>query len=967
MAERLDTADPAAQPDTALAIVGMAGRFPGAADIDALWRLLLRGEEAVREFSRDELRAAGVPDAVAEHPAYVPFGTQVADADAFDAQFFGFTPAEARITDPQQRVFLECAWSALEDAGTPPSSHEGRIGVFGSTTLSSYLYDHVLPSGEALFSYPVLIGNDKDYLCTRVSYRLNLAGPSVTVQTACSSSLVALHLAAQSLLERECDVAVVGGVSILARQTIGYLYQEGGTLSRDGHCRVFDADASGMVKGNGCGIVVVKRYADALADRDRIYAVVRGTAVNNDGATKMGYTAPSAAGQAAVIREALAFAGVPATDIGYVETHGTGTRLGDPIEVRALAEAHRADGDPPAACALGSLKANLGHLDAAAGVAGLIKAALVLRHQTIPPQINLRTLNPELKLDGTGYRVPLVAAACDPPLRAAAVSSFGIGGTNAHCVLVPDPAAAAVRPAPPAGQYPVVLSARDDEGLRSVSRDLLERLDREPALRLDDLAFTLLAGRTPMPRRLAFAARGIAEVRGVLRRYLDGGPAPDDRRAPRWLTDPPASLTGRLRYARTTALPTYPFRRERHWIAPPAATAPPAGAEAAPVRGSGAAGALATRAAGALATRAAGVLAGGAAAAGAEPPADIDAEVLAIIRDRLAIPEAGPDDDYLDLGGDSVTAVDIVSAIRDRCGVALSVADFEDLGTARRIGTRVRMSASLAVPDTVLTRIKDGAADRAVFLVHPAGGTTFCYREFARHSTDPGGMYALAFPLAEADRLQSIPDLADRYLKEIRAVRPTGPYRLGGYSFGGNVAHEMAVRLQAAGAEVERLVLFDAHPPAAYAGDAVGETEFLDAFPLLLESVFGIDPAVFGGRRPASLDEAVAVARQPTWSDAVAAEYRRFFTVWRHNHDALKAYRPSARFHGHVVVLAASEPEDQRILDTLRIRPLPRQEWRHHVSGTVTVVPVPGNHYTMLSEKAHARALARYYDEAVRD
>ncbi len=360
----------------AIAIIGLAGRFPGARDVDEFWRNLAAGRESIARLDDDALAAAGVTRATLARPDYVKANAVVAEAERFDAAFFGYTPREAELLDPQQRVFLECAWSALEHAGWNPLAVPGATGVFAGSGLNTYLLRQIAPNAAAVASaggFSVMIANDKDFLPTRVAYKLNLRGPALAVQTACSTSLVAVHLAVQSLLAGECDTALAGGVSIRFPQTAGYLHQEGMILSPDGHCRAFDARAAGTVGGNGAGVVVLKRLADAQADGDTIHAVIRGSAVNNDGAGKVGYTAPSVEGQEAVIAEAIAVAGIEAASIGYVEAHGTGTALGDPIEVAALTRAFRQTTAASQFCALGSVKTNVGHLDTAAGVTGLIR------------------------------------------------------------------------------------------------------------------------------------------------------------------------------------------------------------------------------------------------------------------------------------------------------------------------------------------------------------------------------------------------------------------------------------------------------------------------------------------------------------------------------------------------------------------------------------------------------------------
>lgn len=377
-----------------IAIVGMAGRFPGARNVSQFWQNLRDGVESIRSLTDAELLAAGVSREELSNPDYVKRASLLDDVPGFDALFFGLSPRDASIMDPQHRHFLECAWEALEDAGHGPHEFDGSIGVFAGSGMNTYLLHNLLANRRLLESAGLFqlkqTGNDKDVLATRVSYQLDLRGPSVNVQTACSTSLVAVHMACQSLLNHECDMALAGGVTIEIPHGQGYTYREGEILSRDGHCRSFDAASSGTVFGSGLGIVVLRRSDDALADRDHIHALILGSAINNDGARKVGYLAPSVEGQAEVIGEALEFAGVSADDISYVEAHGTGTVVGDPIEVRALTQAFRNSTTHKGYCGIGSLKSNVGHLDAAAGVGGLIKTVLSLEHAQLLPTLHFR-------------------------------------------------------------------------------------------------------------------------------------------------------------------------------------------------------------------------------------------------------------------------------------------------------------------------------------------------------------------------------------------------------------------------------------------------------------------------------------------------------------------------------------------------------------------------------------------------
>src|SRR4051812_3071335 len=425
-----------------IAIVGMAGRFPGAEGVDALWENLKAEVESISRFTVDELRAAGVDDETLSDPAYVPALGWLPDAADFDAGFFGFTPCEAEITDPQQRLFLELAWAALEHAGYGPGTCDAPVGVYAGTGASLYLLNNVLPYAALLgrAGYDVMVGNDKDFMPTRVSYKLGLRGPSMSVQTACSTSLVAVHVACRALLGGECEIALAGGVSLVSVRPRGYTWRDGGISSADGYCRAFDEQASGAVAGAGVAVVVLKRLEDAIADGDTIHAVILGSAINNDGSAKVGYMAPGVDGQAAVIGDALSVANVSSRSIGYVEAHGTGTSLGDPVEVAARTPAFRARTPDTGFCGLGSLKTNVGHLDTAAGVAGLIKAALAVRDGVVPASLHFTRPNPKLEIERSPFYVVRETLPWRGPApRRAGVSSFGIGGTNAHAVLEEPP------------------------------------------------------------------------------------------------------------------------------------------------------------------------------------------------------------------------------------------------------------------------------------------------------------------------------------------------------------------------------------------------------------------------------------------------------------------------------------------------------------------------------------------------
>jgi len=498
---------------TDIAIVGFALRVPGADSAGQFWKNLSHGVESIRAFSAEDLAAVGVSKALLRDPDYIRAGAPLAHLDAFDAQFFGISPREAAIMDPQQRFFLESVWEALEHSGYAPGTFTGSTGVFAGSGPNSYFYHNLLPDADLVekegFFLLRHMGNEKDVLTTRVSYQMNLRGPSINIQTACSTSLVAVHVACQNLLSYSCDMAVAGAVSIEIPHAIGYHYRQNEIQSHDGHCRAFDAGATGTVFGNGLGIVVLRRLSDAIADGDTIHAVIKGSAVNNDGNRKVGFLAPSVEGQIAVITEALAMAGVEPSSIDYVETHGTGTPIGDPIELSALGQVFP---ERDRELKIGSVKTNIGHLDAASGMAGLIKTVLALKHRQIPATLHFKTLNPLIDTGKTKMQVvdKLTDWKAGKEPRRAGVTSLGIGGTNAHVILEEAP-----EPAPTKALRNVrllTLSAKTPAALDDATRALAGHFRNNPETSLADTAYTLHMGRSEFAHRRMFVARDPAEA-----------------------------------------------------------------------------------------------------------------------------------------------------------------------------------------------------------------------------------------------------------------------------------------------------------------------------------------------------------------------------------------------------------------------------------------------------------------------
>ena len=584
-----------------VAVIGMAGRFPGAANVDELWANLAAGKESIRFFTPEELAAEGVPQDLLARPGYVPAHGYLEGVKLFDAEFFGYSPKEAELIDPQQRLFLEEAWHALESAGYDPTRHSGDIAVFGGVGMGLYLLDnlsHLLGRDRGAEAFAISLANEKDFLTARVSYKLGLRGPSVNVNTACSTSLVAIHMAAAALRRGECDLALAGGVTLQLPPVVGYAHLPGGIASPDGHCRAFAEDAAGTPGGSGVAVVVLKRLEQALADGDTIRAVIKGSAINNDGADKVGFTAPGVHRQRDVVRAALDDAGVSANSIQYLEAHGTGTPMGDPIEIQALGEAFAPDQPAPQSCFIGSIKSNLGHLDTAAGVAGFIKTVLALEHGQIPPTLHCERPSTKIGFERTPFRVAQrLAPWPGTGRRRAGVSSFGMGGANAHVVLEEAPAPG--EPVPPRQDlWCLPISARGETSLLAFAANLARYLEENPALDALDLWFTLCEGRRRFPARAVVLGASRTEAVAALRALRGKDLLVTDREGqilssngqPEFspfaelgkfanaLAFSKAWLTGELSAAsallpsgprRRIPLPTYVFDRQVCWVEPP--------------------------------------------------------------------------------------------------------------------------------------------------------------------------------------------------------------------------------------------------------------------------------------------------------------------------------------------------------------------------------------------------------------
>jgi len=836
--------------DQQIAVVGMACRLPGGNTPAELWETIRSGATTFEQVDAAESESWGWDPRLLDRTDFVPVRSTLTDLDMFDAEAFGVSPREAILMDPQQRIFVETVRAALDDAGVElPTTL--RVGVFSSCTASSYIAGPLTDAGlwhSHDLSYSALLGCDKDFLSSRASYLLGLTGPSVVVQTACSSSLTAVHMARVSLRQGECDVAVVGGASISLPSLGGYLAPAESIFSPVGDCRPFDASAAGTLKANGVAAMVLAPVDQT--DPERVYAVITGSAVNNDGADRAGYSAPGVAGQTDVISRAHAEAEGQGGPLRYVEAHGTGTRLGDPIEAIGLNQGLAQVLEPDHPVAIGSLKATMGHLDAAAGVGGLLKACLVLRHRTIPPLAGFTEPNPLLDLGR--LTVPTSPEPVIGPMSVG-VSSFGMGGANAHVVLTggtsaeprprppvrsftqtrywPTSSAAAVEQAAPSDDATDATTGSEGAGLGVFTVDRVLEMTREafldPTIDADDSLFEVGD---------SFAVLGLLsdlETAGVRLEFTEVQQAPTPRLLAQHLTEQRSA-------SQRTAEPQV---REA-----PGAAQPPAAA-------------------------------------------------------------------------------------------------------ARRTPVATAVSLSEGVPK--------------VFLMHPAGGTTVCYLDLARQL--PYGVRGLNFPTSALGQNLSLRDLARAYLRTVRAEQPSGPYWLGGWSLGGNLAAEMALQLADEGVDDVGLLMVDSHPPHAYVTGRCTAEDYLRSFPVLLRQLF---PGITFRSAPdvaSTVREVLELAVMPPGPAPTVDQLEEFYAIWIDNHRVLKGWLPDQPIGCPTVIVGATDPEDPEVLRRLGITETSVHEWERYLSVEPRYLTASGDHYSVISRPDAVLVIAQAVTSLVGD
>lgn len=900
------------------AIIGMAGRFPDANTPTQFFDNLLNGKSSFRKLSNKEVEES--PYSQDEH--FIPVTSTIDNVYDFDIDLFKMTAAEARLTDPQQRIFLKCCYEALEDASQVNS--KDRIGVFASSAQSSYLISNIFRSKglNIRFDYSTYIGNETDFNATRVSYKLNLTGPSMSVQSGCSSALVALNEACRNMDSDTCDLALVGGISITFPLASGYSYKEGTTFSRSGQLRAFDKDADGMIKGDGCGVVVIKPYDRALLDNDNIYAVISGIGISNDGNSKVGYTAPSIRGERAAIKDAIASSKVEPECIDYIEAHGTGTKIGDPIEVRALSQAYHFQKPHK----IGSVKSNIGHLDTASGIVGLIKGALILKNSIVPKSIGFTSENPQANLESSHLFVDPQNNTELPKDKKnyVGVSSFGIGGTNVHVILESDLSVENDKKEE-FKEYVIQISAKSKNSLDNYRNKLASFLEEHSELNLIDVVRTLNEGRKHFENKYNFEAASISEL---IEKLFNGE-----------TTDKSPST---VQEGRFISLPTYAFNEQNYSLIPN--------------------GSLLKKTNSTSATK---------------PKnrglteSDIISDICSIWEDELG-EEILETSDFFELNGDSLIAVGLIDRINKKFDVKLGTDTLLDYPTPRELAAHILNDFQYSDQSNIdLSNVyclnKGQKGSKNLFLIHPAGGSIFCFKELFKHiDLDFFNIYAISFPQTIDSRL-NITELSKIYIQQIRSIQPTGKYLLGGYSFGGNVAIEMARILEKDGFEVKRIYMIDSLVPEAYPKKQPSGDSYLKIFPLALSfmSAKTTDSNVdLSYIEDYSSIEAIinSMKENNALPKSFDTNYLKdIFGIWEANHIALLNQSKEV-VNSDITVFSAKENMPEEMYINMNMKKTDAKDWQNYTSGHVNVIKVSGNHFTSMSNSDNLTRLADIFE-----
>lgn len=917
-------------PEHAIAVVGMAGRFPNARNVETFWHNIVQSKEAITFFKTEDLISAGISTEQIQSPHYVKARGIIEGAELFDAEFFGIPPREAQIIDPQHRLFLECAFEALENANCDPDRYSGMIGVYGGVGRSTYFLHNLYPNShlmETMGDYLIRIGNEQDFFASRVSYKLNLKGPSLSIQTACSSSLVSICVACNHLLTYQCDMALAGGSSIFVPQQSGYTHQEGMIFSQDGHCKPFDAEAQGTVPGNGVGVVVLKRLEDALTDQDTIYAVIRGYGLNNDGGEKISYSAPSVKGQTAAIESAILMAEIDPATISLVEAHGTGTFLGDPVEIEALTKAFRQFTQEKDFCAVGSVKSNIGHLMEASGVAGFIKSVLAIYHKKLPPTLHFNTKNPHIETENSPFYINTELkewpSATNP--RRASVSSFGVGGTNAHIILEEAPKLSIPLESELTIPYLLILSAKTPSALDAMSRNLGNYIKANPALSLTNVSYSLQVGRKEFTSRRFIICSGREEAIDTLLSLKNGISSPQstsrekllDEMGNSWISggviDWATFWSEEIIKPRRISLPTYPFERKKNWIDPPSK--------------------IKVKCHTSLPQKKENLF------------SDVENRLLEIWRQNLGIEIIGLDDSFFTLGGDSLLAIQVLSQIEKEIGISLKLQTFYQFPTISRLAVAIFQQSETSCLISLRASTKDGL--RPLFLIPGIEGNIHVYKPLVEMLTFQGQIFGIQLDHADRKNI-TLEEAASRYIDEIRKEQPKGPYLLCGFSFGGIIAYEMARQLTQKEEVLGFLGIIDAINPRH---DLIRQRNELETLAFLIELLEGKEISSAALKNLTSKDLIERLLSSLGLNLLTETQQQRIFEEIQQHLKALKNYTPDL-YRGNVIFFEAKD----RSLHTQSVHL--STTWESLIIGKIEIHEITGNHTTMM-KTPHVENLAK--------
>ncbi|MCH9634043.1 MAG: hypothetical protein S4CHLAM7_07810 [Chlamydiae bacterium] len=863
-----------------IAIIGLSGRFPGANNIDDFWNNLCKSKENITIFSDEELLKSGISKEQISNPNYVKSKGIINGIEFFDSAFFGLNPKEAEITDPQHRVFLECSWEALENAGYSSENYEKKIGVYGGSGFNAYYINNILPNKqltETLGEFLIRIGNDKDFLTTKVSYNFNLTGPSFNIQSACSTSLVALCIACNQLLSYECDMALAGGVSIAVPQIKGTTYKDGLIISPDGQCRPFDSKATGTVISSGAGVVLLKRLEDAINEKDHIYAVIRGYGMNNDGSKKMTYSAPSLKGQLNAIKSAINMANINPKTIEYIETHGTGTILGDPVEIEALKQAFPASKEQY--CAIGSVKSNIGHTFEAAGIIGLIKTVLTLYHKKIPASLNFNNPNPHIDFKKTPFYVNTALRCWEEKKypRRAGVSSFGIGGTNTHVILEEHNLECIDKVEE--CSYPILITAKTLPALKAVALNLGKYLKEHPNISLGNVAYTLQVGRKKFDYQKILVCSNREEAVSKLLNF--------DIETPSDTKNISLKKNFKSKSYSRVPLPSYPFEKKRHWIDPPTTQKKSLRKKT--------------------------------------ESQSMENLLKSIWSEFLGIKSFDIHDNFFDLGGSSLLAIEIAARLSSELGLNLGM---QTLLAYPTISKLILFISEQNASNISLLKLKSGSKGKPLVFIHPIEGSLFCFKSLIKELELPNPFYGIQ---GTDKNISSLEDLASFYISEIQKKQPKGPYYLVGASFGGIMAYEMARQLKEKNESIALLCILDASFP---------EGSFMTLSSDEARLTYLVE--FLSGKSLATSKLTIKKVLQCLKLENLSSEEQKIIYNRTSNHlRLLSKYQPKP-FEGNINLFISNNPKQKFVGENIK------NSWKELIKGQVIISETAGKHLSML-------------------